>query len=337
MAAERTLHGMAVCAGAGGFEYGLRLALGDDYRCVVFVEREAYAAACLVARMADATLDPAPVWDDVVTFDGRPWRGVVDIVTAGFPCQPWSVAGRRRGASDERWLWPDIARVIREVGPRYVFLENSPELVAGGLEHVLGDLATMGFDAEWDLFSAAETGAPHLRERLYLLAHAGREPVVGIQPQRVAQRGGASLAGRAGEDLELAHANGRRRDAHLGPHDARQPDADRRGDALAVAHADGDGQPCERRVHELLAEGEVTFRHDADRCDGPLFPPDRGASWAEWEPWLAAMPGTEPVVRRDADGLASRRDRLRVLGNGVVPVVAALAFVSLRARLMEGC
>jgi len=163
---------MALCAGAGGLELGLRIALGDDYRCVVYVEREAYAAAVLVARMANQALDTAPVWDDLSTFDGKPWRGVVDIVSAGFSCQPWSAAGKQLGIEDERWIWPDIARVIRQVGPEWVFLENVAGLVRGGLEHVLRDLAESGFAAEWDSFSAAEVGAPHLRERLFILAHA---------------------------------------------------------------------------------------------------------------------------------------------------------------------
>ncbi len=172
------MNGMALCAGAGGLELGLRLALGDDYRCVLYVEREAYAAAVLVARMEDKTLDRAPVWDDLTTIDSRPWRGVVDIVSAGFPCQPWSVAGKRQGTDDDRWLWPDIARVIHEVRPGYVFLENVPQLVRGGLEHVLGDLATMGFDAEWDVLSAGNVGAPQGRQRLFILAYSndpGRE------------------------------------------------------------------------------------------------------------------------------------------------------------------
>ncbi|HEY2592523.1 MAG TPA: DNA cytosine methyltransferase, partial [Chloroflexota bacterium] len=165
---------MALCAGAGGLELGLRIALGDDYRSVVYVEREAYAAATLVARMADAALDHAPVWDDLTTFDGNGWRGVVDLVSAGFSCQPWSPAGKRLGIADERWLWPDIHRIVCEVGPDWVFLENVPGLVHGGLEHVLRDLAASGFDAEWDCLSAAEVGASQLRQRLYILARATR-------------------------------------------------------------------------------------------------------------------------------------------------------------------
>ncbi len=121
------VNGLALCAGVGGLELGLALA-NPGYRSVGYVERESYATAILVARMGEQALDPAPVWDDLTTFDGRPWRGKVDLISAGFPCQPFSAAGKQKGTDDERWLWPDIARIIREVQPGYVFLENVPGL-----------------------------------------------------------------------------------------------------------------------------------------------------------------------------------------------------------------
>ena len=188
---------MALCAGAGGLELGLRIALDDDYRCVVYVEREAYAASALVARMADQALDTAPVWDDLSTFDGKPWRGVVDIVSAGFSCQPWSIAGKQFGLEDERWIWPDIARILCEVRPEWVFLENVGGLIRGGLEQVLRDLAISGFDAEWDSLSAAEIGAPHVRERLFILAHrASKRPgeAWGVHAESQSRAGGRSAA-----------------------------------------------------------------------------------------------------------------------------------------------
>lgn len=162
------MNGLALCAGIGGLELGVRLAV-PKYRAVVYVEREAYAATTLVARMADSSLGPAPIWDDLRTFDARPWRGVVDIVTAGFPCQPWSAAGRRRGVKDDAWLWPQICRILGECRPSAVFLENSPRL---DVRHLLKDLARLRFDAAWDRFSAAQSGAPHRRQRLFLLAYA---------------------------------------------------------------------------------------------------------------------------------------------------------------------
>ena len=114
------LHALHLCSGYGGFE----LALRGTARTVAHVERDAYAAATLVARMDEARLDRAPIWSDLTTFDARPWRGRVDIVTAGFPCQPFSAAGQQRGIDDDRWLWPAIARIINDVGPRFVVLEN---------------------------------------------------------------------------------------------------------------------------------------------------------------------------------------------------------------------
>lgn len=120
------INGLAICAGIGGLELGLSLALQGRYRCLGYVEREAYAASLIVERMAEKTLDSAPIWDDLESFDGRPYRGKVDIITAGFPCQPHSQAGNRRGIEDERWIWPGIATIIRDVLPlvaAHAFLE----------------------------------------------------------------------------------------------------------------------------------------------------------------------------------------------------------------------
>ena len=168
--------GLALCAGAGGLELGLSLAL-PGYRAVCWVERDAYAASSLVARMEEAALDDAPVWSDLAAFDGRPWRGAVDIVTAGWPCQPFSVSGKRRGSADERHLWPHVRRVLVETGAPLLFAENVPGHVSLGLDVVRADLQDLGYDVEAGLFSAAETGAPHERRRLFLLAHAHRQPI----------------------------------------------------------------------------------------------------------------------------------------------------------------
>jgi len=160
---------LALFAGAGGGILGGRL-LG--WRTVCAVEKEPYCREVLLRRQRDGVLPLFPIWDDVRTFDGKPWRGLVDVVSAGFPCQPFSCAGRRRGADDDRNLWPETCRVLREVGPCFALLENVPGLLAtdyfGG---ILGDLAEAGFDACWDVVSAAECGAPHLRKRLWVVAH----------------------------------------------------------------------------------------------------------------------------------------------------------------------
>tara|TARA_Y100000593_G_scaffold45412_1_gene86416 strand:+ start:685 stop:1323 length:639 start_codon:yes stop_codon:yes gene_type:complete len=166
---------LALFAGAGGGILGGKL-LG--WKTVCAVEIEDYCRRVLMQRQDDGILDPFPIWDDVRSFDGRPWRGVVDIVTGGFPCQDISVAGQGAGITGERsGLWAEMARIIREVGPRHVLVENSPMLTSRGLGVLLGDLAQMGFDAEWGVLGAADAiwldGIPcldHLRDRIWILA-----------------------------------------------------------------------------------------------------------------------------------------------------------------------
>jgi DNA (cytosine-5)-methyltransferase 1 len=178
------LAALHLCSGYGGFELITRLA-GIPARTVAHIERDSHAAAILMARMGEATLDPAPIWDDLTTFKGAAWRGRVDLITAGFPCQPFSAAGEQRGIDDERWIWPDIARIIADVGPRYVFLENVTGLIRHGLPHVLSDLAELGFNAEWGCLAASAVGAPHRRERVWLWATlADPESVRGVQGHR---------------------------------------------------------------------------------------------------------------------------------------------------------
>jgi DNA (cytosine-5)-methyltransferase 1 len=161
---------LALFAGAGGGILGGKL-LG--WRTVCAVEWDAYAASVLVARQNDGCLPPFPIWDDVQTFDGRPWRGIVDVVSGGFPCQDISAAGKGAGIDGERsGMWSHMARIIGEVRPRFAFVENSPMLTSRGLGTVLGDLATLGYDARWGVFSAGDVGARHERERCWIVAHA---------------------------------------------------------------------------------------------------------------------------------------------------------------------
>ena len=158
---------LALFAGTGGGILGGKL-LG--WQTVCAVEWEPYAACVLAARQNDGLLPPFPIWDDIQTFDGRPWRGVVDVVSGGFPCQDISVAGKGAGIDGERsGMWREMARVIREVRPRFVFVENSPMLVSRGLGTVLGDLASMGFDARWGVLGAADVGANHQRDRIWIV------------------------------------------------------------------------------------------------------------------------------------------------------------------------
>lgn len=355
--AVRAWNGLALCAGYGGLELGMRLALGGSYRTVGVVERDLVAAGVLAARMAEGSLEPAPIWDDVTTFNGAGWRGCVDIVTAGFPCQPFSVAGKRKGLDDERWIWPDIARIIGEVGPRYVFLENVPGLIRHGLGHVLGSLAEMGFDAEWGCFSAAEMGAPHKRERVFVLAYrdgereSQPEGADGDQRRRVGHCRSA-----------VASPNGERQQERRTAEPARAQYASAECGSEFVADADGGGRWPTVRVDSASGtlsqavggEGDVVSGAagghvaDADKPgfdigteaerggqsvrSGGLFPPGPGDRTG-WQAYLEHSPETEPAVCFPADGDPGWMDELFLLGNGVVPIVAAYAFVVLAQRL----
>jgi DNA (cytosine-5)-methyltransferase 1 len=165
---KEAMNELALFAGAGGGILGGHL-LG--WRTVCAVEWEAYPASVLCARQNDGLLPSFPIWDDVQTFDGKPWRGIVDVVSGGFPCQDISVQGKGGGIDGKRsGMWSQMARIIGEVRPKYAFIENSPMLTSRGLERVLADLASMGFDAEWGVLGADYIGLPHHRERIWVLA-----------------------------------------------------------------------------------------------------------------------------------------------------------------------
>ena len=248
-------------------ELGLEFATRGAARAVCYVERDAYAAAVLVARMADSALAEAPVWDDLCTFDGRPWRSVVDCITAGLPCQPYSVAGKMRGHDDERALWPEFVRIVREVEPAVVFIENVPAF-RKHFEPVWRELRGLGF--EWApplLQTASESGAPHIRERFFALA---------AHSERIALR------------IEHGWLKWPSRPGQAGPRDAglQSPDSresglegwgllggecrdERSAGAMGDADADSDRASCAVEWCGWVFDAErQTLRHDADRCGG---------------------------------------------------------------------
>ncbi len=161
---------LALFAGAGG---GILAGKALGWRCVCAVEVKPYPAGVLVARQNDGSLEPFPIWDDVRTFDGRPWRGRVDVVSGGFPCTDISSAGKKTGIEGAAsGLWVEMARIVREVEPRFVFVENAAALVVRGLDRVLSDLADMGFDARWGVLGSDDIGADHGRQRTWIVADA---------------------------------------------------------------------------------------------------------------------------------------------------------------------
>lgn len=292
------MNGLALCAGVGGLELALHIAC-PGYRTLCFVERDAHAAATLVARMEDQALDDAPIWDDVCSFDGRPWRGIVDLVSAGYPCQPFSTAGRRRGADDPRHLWPQIARIIGEARPRWVFLENVVGHLSLGFPEVGEELRAMGYRVAAGLFAAVEVGASHFRCRLFVLGHAHAGPQRQQHGHR-RRRGVGSIS------------------SHAWP--ARTPEVAKPG-----------GHGMDRPLHaspvrRLGAEPKEAIK------TLPLFAP--GPSDLEgWHRWLRRRPDLQPTVHRMAPGLADWVDRLSEAGNGVCPLAAAVAFRTLRSAI----
>lgn len=343
---------LSLCSGIGGLDLGVKLA-APRARAVLYVERELYAAGVLVARMEDGALDRAPVWSDLATLPAGMLRGRVDLVIGGIPCQPFSAAGKRRGTEDERWLWPMFWRAVCEVDAGWIFLENVPGLLGRGVGDILRDLAGERWVAEWGVFSAAEVGAPHLRQRLFILAHAGRERRGQVRPafnanqlatnlhdqqcqppmvdtlssgrdERTPVPGRKAFARAVAERAGIAMGNAERaglaiRQGVAGNNDGEQPTAERAGSILA------DTRSSELRQAEVCGEAA-----DLDRARSS-FPPGPN----DMRAWADVPLNLKPAICRLADGTSARLDELRALGNAVVPAVAARAFQELWGRLMK--
>ena len=170
----KTITHLGLCAGYGGIELGLKRVL-PTMRTVALCEIEAFAIANLVAKMEAGLMDPAPIWTNLKTFPWAEFRDRVDVLTGGYPCQPFSSAGKRAGADDPRHLWPYIASGIRLLKPRVCFFENVEGHITLGLSTVISDLEEMGYNVSFGIFSASECGAPHQRKRVFILAYRNSE------------------------------------------------------------------------------------------------------------------------------------------------------------------
>ncbi len=416
---------LSLCSGAGGLELGVKLGV-PEARTVCYVEGEAYAAAQLAARMEDETMDAAPIWSDVKTFDPKPWRGCVDILTAGYPCQPFSIAGVKRGEKDPRHLWPYIKDIVAAIQPELCFFENVSHHLRLGFQQVHDDLRSMGYSVAAGLFTAEEVGATHKRERLFIMAHresdrgngrmsksskiqgkdgsehaadASRSSPAYVadgdgdrceyqqsqttgkdDPERWAQRTADTIAGRdcyATEGFSLyetgsaeetnrpeiqdgenqlantqsagtridqrefqqrpcgnsetmadpAGARKRRETGNISETDGRP---DKSGsqliDGASQGMADTVRSGLERQPRDEATENTADIASDLGI---PVWPP----SPSNHERWEDIGYALKPAVHRMADGMAFRVDRLRLCGNGVVPLVAAYAFRTLYASL----
>ena len=275
---------LSLCTGYGGIERGLELA-GIKHRVVAHVEIEAFAIANLVAKMEQGRMVPAPIWTDLKTLPVDCFRDRVDIITGGYPCQPFSAAGKRAGKDDPRHLWPWIRQHVDTIRPSRCFFENVEGHISLGLREVVEDLESLGYTTTWGIFSAAEVGAPHQRKRVYILG-SNRDwdtnCIDDSQKQGISQ----------GQDSQPSGVC-----ANVA--DSNDPSSEGRG-----------------------VPGGVHQKHPQSNssCDGV----GREAT----QQWLP-----EPGLGRVVDGCPNRVDRLRLLGNGVVPQTAAKAWTVLSERL----
>lgn len=161
------LNGLDLFSGIGG----ITVALSGWVQPIAYCENDPYCRGVLLSRMAEGSIAAAPIWDDVRTFDGRHLRGAVDVIYGGFPCQDISVAGNGAGLGGKRsGLFFEVLRLVEEIRPRYIFLENVPAIRTRGLERVVKELSALWYDCRWGMLSAFDVGAPHKRERWFLLA-----------------------------------------------------------------------------------------------------------------------------------------------------------------------
>jgi len=323
---DNTQNIISFCTGYGGLELGLRIA-GVDVRTVAYVEVEAFAAANLVAKMEENKLDAAPVWTDIRTFPAEKFRGRVDIIMGGFPCQPFSAAGRRKGAEDERHLWPYILEHIRTIRPVWCFFENVGGHLSLGFDEVLKSLRDLGYKVEAGLFTAAEVGAPHKRERLFILARLddpgggavgsyGKD--VGAASGEVHKTTGTGVL--RTEELADTGRFGRRRRYNGEPAGQGRP-----------LQAEGSGELADapaQRIQGNEPAGNDKPERQIDQLRYHRWPARPGQEQYEWEEPRTVKPG----MGRTVDGFASRVDELRLLGNGVVPQQAALAWSELISK-----
>lgn len=364
-------------------DIGYRLACRNA-RTICYVEIEAFAQAVLVARIKDGLLDDAPLWSDLKTFDCQPWRGTVDTVIGGFPCQPFSNAGRKQGTADPRHLWPYISHVIKEIQPSECFFENVDGLLSTqspdgryAYEIVQQDLRDMGYEVEAGLFSANQVGAPHRRVRLFILAYSQstrtrdqRRTTRGRSwTQDVRQGDGQTSTGwsnATGSHLEdsrceygesgsevtgLLRGQPGERDTRL---ESERPSRTSMVESKSIQREwkFGEGTSAwESQAETRDASGNMddSFQsrlegHGVDRERSyqlPAWPPSP-TSTDEWREILERDSTVEPAIRRVVDGMDTKldtsiyaysQDRLRAIGNGVVPYTVALAYEVLSRRI----
>ena len=315
MDTTQTTH-ISLCAGYGGIDLGLKRAV-PNLRTIAFCEVEGFACANLVSKMEAGLLDAAPIWTDLKTFPWGEFYGKVDLLSGGYPCQPFSTAGKRLGTEDPRHLWPFIANGIRLMQPRVCFFENVEGHISLGLREVIGELESMGYSVAWGVFSAVEVGAPHQRKRVFILAHSNVTRLEGYwrhvtehDAQRRQKTNGHSWPScpsqpqhqweppRVVGDSEVRQNNGRK------PRNLGQEE-----------HIGGCGNDAVDASSEVVGDSQVGQTQPS--LGGNLDGTSSGMDYAEL------------CISCD-----NRTDELRLLGNGVVPATAEKAFRTLMQKLL---
>lgn len=322
---------LSICSGYGGVERGLERVF-REINILAHVEIEAFAIANLVNKMETGQMVPTPVWTDIKTFRAGLFRGNVDILTGGYPCQPFSIAGKRLGTKDPRHLWPYIRETIKACEPRLVFLENVEGHLSRGVVQVLSDLEKMAYIPKCGVFSAAEVGAPHQRKRVFILAYsenANRWPAKEGLYNETVRESGTRRIGAAGFTL----ANTRNPELNRIPEsEERREDRAAWNSSFELADTGciGSKQPW--------AEQPAQPNRDAEK-----WPSRPGEPQHEWEePRTVAdtnqyeQSETQSQLGGAVDGTTDRVDRLRLLGNGVVPQTAEKAFRTLYREIING-
>ena len=295
---------ISLFSGIGALDLAVRSVLGAETEA--YVEIDGFCQKVLRARMKDGYLEEAEIFDDIRKFK---WEKT-DMVVGGFPCQPFSVAGERKGESDDRNMWPDTLRVIRMARPKYVFLENVPGLLSGDGEGrqpyvytVLRELAEEGFDAEWEIVGADDAGAPHRRKRWFCFAYRklGNSSIQGGEVQVVRKHSAKPVSRTSSEELA---------------------DSDNTGDCTHGYRNDSYRQEKDERWEELPLFESRGYYED----QFPEYPPGPSDS-SGWEYLLSIMPEIEPAFCRISDDgkMANRMDRLKALGNAVAWQAGAIA------------
>lgn len=302
---------LSLCTGYGGIDLGLARVV-SNLRTIAYCEREAAAIELLLSRMENGQLDAAPIWTDLRSFPWAAFSDCVDILSGGYPCQPFSNAGKRLGAEDERHLWPAIADGVRILRPRVCFFENVEGHITLGLSTVISDLEELGYEVSWGIFSAAEVGAPHQRKRVFIMAYRCGEGLEGDIAGLLVPRGR--------QKPSRPTASGSRSSGERGMADSNGTGSGEDWKSSELAYSASD------RLNGGLLDGETdkqTQGHAASRSSAWPSRPGEPQHW--WEP-PRVVANTEFIGRRgrgdgDARGLCGEIQIARPCGGSAEPAV----------------